>query len=132
MAYKGVFWCIAETETELTEDNILDFRIQCGLDGAPYPYEIMVDEIGLINNHKKIWGNIASRDKTHGKPFNYYPRGRVEIKNGKIVIWINHILIGLIPAIKSKFMLTNLGENNISVKVDGSAHYESHFDKGDI
>ena len=29
---------------------------------------------------------------TKNKPYNYYPRGRVEIKNGKVSIYMNPVL----------------------------------------
>lgn len=38
---------------------------------------------------------------THGKEYNYYPRGRVEIKGGKAVIYLN-------PALNSEEMLAEL------------------------
>ena len=67
---KGVFWII--------ERKIL---------AVPYDKKIFygVSRSGDTYIHKKIWNFV--RPKGCKKTYNYYPRGRVEIKrNGKSVI----------------------------------------------
>lgn len=41
------------------------------------------------NNHKKIWSELPRR-VTQGKAYNYFPRGRVEIRKGKAIIAITN------------------------------------------
>lgn len=42
-------------------------------------------------NHKITWQQLDGK-LTKRKPFNFYPRGRISIKNSKCVIFINPLL----------------------------------------
>ena len=70
---RGVFWIV--------DDKILAFLF----------YEdsgIGVAKSGNTYNHKKLWSEI--KPKGCNKPYNYYPRGRVDISNkGKAIIYLN-------------------------------------------
>ncbi|MBQ0092792.1 MAG: hypothetical protein KBS45_05650, partial [Clostridiales bacterium] len=59
----------------------------------------------------------------HGKPFNFYPRGRVEIKNGKVTVYLNPSLNTdtIRSLIISEFELADMPD--ITFKSDGSKHY---------
>ena len=66
---------------------------------------------------------------TNGQLYNYYPRGRVEIKNGKATIYFNPVLnrFDIHSLIVTEFDL--LGKNIIVREVaDGSNHYEYLID----
>ena len=76
-------------------------------------------------NHRLTWEGLP-KNVTHGKEYNYYPRGRVEIKGGKAVIYLN-------PALNSEEMLTELTRlfgldelDFVRVKNDGSRHYRAY------
>ena len=58
-------------------------------------------------------------------PYNHYPRGRVEIKNGKIKIFANPVIIEEADAKESIVKAFELEEvrENISWIADGSKHY---------
>ena len=71
---RGVFWLIDEGEL------------------LAFPYEegdiIGVSKSGDNYNHKLLWERVKT--KGCNKPFDYYPRGRVEISNkGKPVVYMN-------------------------------------------
>ena len=70
---KGVFWLI--------EGNILSVPYD-----EKFPYG--VSRSGDTYVHKKIWEYV--RPEACKKPYNYYPRGRVEVKkNGTVVVYMN-------------------------------------------
>ena len=73
-----------------------------------------------------MWPEISGKLRKH--PYNYFPRGRVEIDNkGRSVIYMNlNIPESVISDIKSEF---DVREDAI-VKYDNSAHYRSYLDDG--
>lgn len=80
-----------------------------------------------IFNHKRTWGTL-SRKVTGGLPYNHFPRGRVEIKRGKAVIYLNKNLCTetVIAEITKEFELTAI---TVEVKIDGSKHYSCYLDE---
>lgn len=109
---KGVFWLIEEKEL------------------LAYPYE--KDEVyGLSKsgdnyNHKLLWEHVKPRGCN--KPYDYYPRGRVEISNkGKPVLYMNrHIGLEVIGEIMEAFDIREYP----MIHYDGSKHYKCHLDWG--
>lgn len=64
---------------------------------------------------------------TNGKPYNYYYRGRVEIKNNKATVYINPL--ANIEEIQKQIIETfNLKNIKLIFKSDGSAHYQALVD----
>ncbi|MGN0804161.1 MAG: hypothetical protein ACI4MN_02120 [Candidatus Coproplasma sp.] len=119
---KGVFWVIEERFSDFV------FRIPCNACGeitgeTEYPLN---SKEGINYNHKKLW-SVLPCNLTDNKPFDYYPRGRVEIKNGRAVVFLNPDVnyFEVREKIIQFFGLT--AENGIkSVRFvsDGSAHYK--------
>ncbi len=107
--HRGVFWLI--------EDEIL---------AVPYDPTAThgIAKSGENYNHELLWEFVKPRKCR--KPFNYYPRGRVEIDNkGRPVIYLNrNIDDRYIPVIKEKFGI----EVTPRVHYDGSEHYKSSMD----
>ena len=111
---KGIFWLI--------ENELFCLKIPCDKNGTPLnPETAFSAKSGDNFNHKAEWEKL-SKKVTRGKPFNYYPRGRVEIKNGKVTIYLNPYLNKekIINALCKEFSILSLP---IKVKNDGSAHY---------
>lgn len=128
MLYKGLFWI--KDIKNIIESSIY-FLIPCDKEGkgdvSGYDYSV-VSKSGDSLNHKKLWKTLPS-DITNNKPFDYYPRGRVEIKNGKVKIFISQYLIEykekIIELCKNKFNLTvGNGISKIDIVADGSEHYK--------
>ena len=112
----GIFWFI--------DDEILDFPA-INLDATT----IGLSKKGTSFNHKKMWDSLSNKI-THGKEYNYYPRGRVEIDRlGGVTIWINPNLNDskYLQQIKSKFGIRP--HNDVKVKEDHSVHYKCYLDK---
>lgn len=107
-AKKGVFW--------LVEGELFAFPFdENNTDG--------IAKSGDTYNHKLLWEKV----RTSNKPFDYYPRGRVEIKNsGEAVIYMSpHIDLSYITEIKTAFNLTS----EPVIKYDNSEHYKCYLDK---
>jgi hypothetical protein len=122
---RGIFWVLAETESELTADNIYAVHKYCDMDGNPFDVSDCNSKSGLSYNHEQTWKRL-DRKTTKGKAFDYYPRGRVEISHGEATIWLNGNILHLADEIKRLYGLSDL--KRIQVKEDGSKHYKSHFD----
>ena len=127
--YKGIFW-FKDLDNIFNNDTY--YRLPCDEKGNVKENNYNKDVFGKIGNnfnHKKFWDTLLS-NVTNNKSFDYYPRGRVEIKNGKATIFITQDLVSyqkdVILFIKDKFNLTNEnGITKIDVKFDGSSHYKS-------
>lgn len=128
--YKGIFWI---TDLDNISNNELYFQIPVDFLGNIDP---SVDRIRLNSknndnyNHKNMWNDLSSR-QTHNKSFDYYPRGRVEIMNGKAVIYANPNICTseVVDWIKDRFNLTNHnGIKSVKVMPDHSEHYKCYLD----
>ena len=62
--------------------------IPCDRNGVTNETVAFSAKSGESFNHKTEWSKL-DKSITQGKPFNYYPRGRVEIRNGKATIFLN-------------------------------------------
>lgn len=106
----GVFW--------ITDEGMLAFPFR---DGAAYG----VAKSGFTFNHRLLWREEMG---VKGKPYDYFPRGRVEVNNrGNAVVYLSpHIDIETwLPAIKEKF---GISEEDVVVHQDHSDHYRCYLD----
>lgn len=112
---KGIFWFI--------DENLLCIKIPCDANGTVSESTIEFSSKSGDNlNHKAEWAKL-SKKLTQGKPFNYFPRGRVEIKNAKATIYLNPYLNT--PDITSKIIEEfDISDLEIKIKNDGSDHYK--------
>lgn len=120
--YKGLFWL---------SNKLIVIKAECDTDGnfLEIPDSCLLSENGKELNHKSAWQTLPKSD-TNGKPFHYYPRGRVQIKRGKAIIFTNENALPEIENIKRAFGLSKEnGIVDIKVKVDMSDHYLSEYDK---
>lgn len=105
---KGVFWIV--------EGELKAFIYSGDIIG--------VAKSGSTYNHKKLWQ--SRKPDGCDKPYNYYPRGRVDVSNkGAPVIWLNpNIEEDRISEINSAFGL----KGEVTVKYDHSEHYKCYLD----
>ncbi|MCI8332320.1 MAG: hypothetical protein HFE78_05805 [Clostridiales bacterium] len=109
------------------EWELLCVKVCCDPFGNPIEQATFSSKSGDNFNHQAEWNNL-SKKQTNGKQFNYYPRGRVELKNGKAVVYLNPALNthDVKIQITEKFGLTKQnGILSVAFKSDGSRHYES-------
>ena len=131
----GIFWVISDRE-DLEDYRLLVFSIPCDIDGniIGKPKIPLNAKSGQTYNHKKIWEDVIQKNPDH-KPYNkksydYYPRGRVNVKNNRATVYIsphiNHIEIR--TEIKLKFGLNADNISRIKFVADGSVHYDCWLD----
>lgn len=111
----GVFWYIDD------QDKLLS-----------YPFGSVDTVSGIAKsgdtyNHKRLWAEI----RPNKKPYNYYPRGRVDWDNqGKATIYLNPNIAddSIINQIRVDFGIRP--SNECRIEYDYSNHYKSHLDTG--
>lgn len=128
--YRGIFW-IKDINNLENNSNYL-IKIETNLSGNPisYPYAFNSKK-GYNYTHKGIWKQL-DRKYTNGKPYDYYPRGRVEIRDNKLWIYMNRNLYrdDVIDYIKKEYGLNNQKFVNQKIEIDFHGHYKCHLDKG--
>ncbi len=121
---RGVFWV-----TDIENAEIIIVSAACNTNGVfaeiiPQEY---LSKNGDEFNHRRVWKSLHN-----SKNFDYYPRGRVQIRNSKAIIFCSpHICTDhIVGKIKQKFGL-NKSNGIVSVKViaDGSEHYKCRLDR---
>lgn len=109
--YKGIFW--------FKDGEILAVKVLCDSVGNPLEPCVFSSKSGKNFNHKKEWESFHSP-----LPYNYYPRGRVEITNNKAIVFLHTSLCT--NSVKSTIAACfGLHEIKIEWKADGSKHYQS-------
>lgn len=118
---KGIFWC-ANFDTECPE--LITVSAACDKNGDSKEPVRFSSKSGNNFNHRPEWERL-DRSITAGRPFNYYPRGRVEIKNGKATVFLNPAINKecIVRRIMDAFELMTGELNCINIKSDGTSHY---------
>lgn len=132
----GIFWVLADNQ-KLDGYTLLSFTIPCDIYGTPLGGHVMElnSQNGLTYNHKKVWESVVQKDSSYRpynkKPFDYYPRGRVQIANNKARIYLNQNICteSVIEDIKNAFGLSLDTISQIRVLVDNSTHYGCWMDQ---
>lgn len=131
MLYKGIFWI---KDIDDIENSSICIKEQCSLDGI-FINRHNINENLLSKskdnfNHQKAWSTL-SRNITDNKQYNYYPRGRVEIRNNKAIIYVNNNVINKDFkewVIETFELYEDYGIKDVIIKCDGSKHYDCHLD----
>lgn len=96
-----------------------------------YPFGSVDSTSGIAKsgdtyNHKRLWSDL----KISNKPYNYYPRGRVDWDRlGRATIYLNpNIGEDVIKEIKLDFGIRPSDE--CKIEYDYSNHYKCHLDEG--
>ena len=107
---KGIFWIV--------EGKLLAVPFK---EGDVYG----LSKSGDNYNHKLKWPDV--RPAGCRKPYNYYPRGRVQYTNkGKPLIYMNkHVNEKFIKEIMAAFEL----DEEPLIDIDGSDHYKCYLDR---
>ena len=110
--HKGVFWLIDGKIWAVPFDN--------------QKYKSGISKSGDSYVHRKIWKEIKPRKCRY--PYNYYPRGRVEITSKNVCILYMNPNIGeeYMDEIMKKFGLVSVSK----IIYDNSSHYRSYLDNG--
>lgn len=120
--YKGIFWYVPD------EHKLIAVKFACDENGNTLDNINYYSESGEKFNYKTEWSKLH-KSITNNKPYNYYPRGRVEIKKGEATIFFNPALnrFAIHNLIMSEFDL--VGKRIIVKEVaDSSKKYEHLID----
>ena len=124
--FKGIFWIVDKENLENNEPYL--FKILTNRNGDVLAsYDDLNSKKGDNYNHRLTWETLP-KELTHNKPYNYYPRGRIEIKNDTAKIFINPLLneSNILGYIKKEYNLDDRFVSQIIIIVDNSRHYQSH------
>ena len=134
---KGIFWVICSYEfingkltVDLSDYKLLSILIPCDEDGCVIDCSsaLLNSKKGNSITHKAAWNTTIITDREYSRlprrySYNYFPRGRVEITNGKAVIFLN-------PCIHHDFIISDIIEKfgigaakSIKIIADNSSHY---------
>lgn len=117
--YKGIFWIIRDL---LGDRKLLSVKVACDFYGQPLEHVCFSSKSGDNFNHRLEWSKLSSR-LTQGKSFNYYPRGRVEVRNGKITVFCHPVFT---QSLYRKWIIREFAiPDNSRFVADGSAHYKA-------
>ena len=123
MLYRGVFWV-----RSLSENDVIALRFLSDENGVLTESGVTAKDI----NHKRLWERLDSV-VTGGVAYDFYPRGRVELRRGRALIFCSpHICTEQLKALMTElFGLTaENGIKEVILKADGSAHYRCELDGG--
>lgn len=121
---KGIFWC---RNHRLDDPELIVITAECDQNGNTLQSGVTFSSKSGDNfNHRTEWKKM-DRKTTAGKPFDHWPRGRVEIRNGKATVYLNPELNReeIVEKVMQVFELQN-SETIRSVRIisDGSSHYK--------
>ncbi len=124
--YKGIFWYINE--------QLFCIKAACDNTGRIIDNVELSSKSGRNFNHKIEWSKLP-KEITQRKPFDYYPRGRVELVWAQKLaarVYLNPTLCE--ESIKEQILSAfGLNEENGITKInfiaDGSAHYRAKINK---
>jgi len=117
--YKGIFWIIRDL---LGDRKLLSVKVACDFYGQPLEHVCFFSKSGDNFNHRLEWSKLSSR-LTQGKSFNYYPRGRVEVRNGKITVFCHPVFT---QSLYRKWTIREFAiPDNSRFVADGSSHYQA-------
>lgn len=125
---KGIFWV---KDCDDIDNSFIYFDVPCDVTGNPTAIDALNAKSGKTYNHELTWKTL-NRNITDNKPFNYFPRGRVEIAHGKATIYCNPLIATeqLVDVCKNKFNLNTFnGIKSIRLVADGSEHYKCYLDE---
>ena len=136
--YRGIFWIICHYDEEsypiFELFDLLAFKVECDENGNILDHTIQLNaKSGTSFNHKMQWDQLPKK-LTKNHSYQDYPRGRVEIRHGKAIIFLNPILNQkiIIDKICLEFHLNCEKIKQIEVKLDGSYHYHCYYDDASI
>ena len=126
---KGLFWLIDESvDPQLCTNQLLFFAAECDKNGSVLnnqkPYN---SRKGDSYAHKQSW-EAATKDSSRrirNKPWDFFPRGRVEISNGKATVYHNPMLAEWSEFEYAVIRGFELEGFSVEFKPDYSKHYQS-------
>lgn len=115
---KGPFWVICNSKFDPDGEESFDF---CEANLLAF---LVPENAERMPSHRESWEKVWKGDD-RDKVWNSFPRGRVELRRGKAVVFLNPVCLGferLEEEIRKAFALPK--EIPVVFKGDASAHYQ--------
>ena len=128
--FKGIFWCyVICFDFDMYTHNLITVKVHCDGNGNPLEKADFSSKSGDNFNHRIEWDKLLKKNRNN-HPYNYYPRGRVEINKGKIKIYANPVIICDEEAKGMIVKTFELKEREKEIKwiADNSKHYQYDID----
>ena len=130
---KGIFWFICGfnemDECDFSETELIAFPVSCDRDGRVTGDWDFNSRRENAYNHKKTWTSFVKHRKDLRKyGWNYFPRGRVEIRRGKAVIFMNPCILSCENFQEKLVERFHLEGMKVRVAADCSRHYRCYGD----
>ena len=122
--FRGIFWIKDLDILENNSNYLIKIETNENGDALDYPFPLN-SKNGDDYAHKATWTLLPS-NLTKNKPFDCYPRGRVEIKHKEVLLYINPILNEdrIVDYLKKEYCL-----DEIKIILDFHEHYKCEFDR---
>jgi hypothetical protein len=120
---KGLFWVVGDND----ERFLLTFAAECDKNGQRIgDTPAFNSKKGDNFSHQSSWLDAAKNQpgRVKNKPWDYYPRGRVEITNGTATVYFNPILQYWKGFSTSVVLLFGISDLPIVMTPDYSVHYK--------
>lgn len=130
---KGIFWftCLFDekNECDFSGTELIALTVPHNYDGYSVRALQFNSKKGTSFTHKDTWYQLVQhRRDLRRYSWNYFPRGRVEIKNNKAHIFVNPNIIKYDFYKQRIIEEFHLEDIRVKVFVDNSTHYNCHAD----
>lgn len=137
---QGIFWFTCsfageEERCDFSETELLALAVPCGevcTEALPEGF-VFNSRKGDAFTHRKTWAVLTKKRKDLRRyAWNYFPRGRVEIRHGKAVIFMNPCILSCEHFQEKLVERFHLEGMKVQVAADCSRHYHCHGDERNI
>lgn len=130
--YKGIFWCnVLVFDDDMFSHKLYTQMVKCDANGNALEEADFSSKSGDNFNHQIEWEKMTETEKfCRQHPYNYFPRGRVEVNDGNVRIFANPVILDDEDAkalIIKSFELESL-QDSITWIADNSKHYRYVMD----
>lgn len=126
--YKGIFWL---RDLQMPSNGAIVCKVRCDKNGHPInkPTILFNSKDGKSYNHQLTW-QFMKGDRIYKRSWNYYPRGRVEVKSREVKIFItaDAATERVKDWVIQTFCLGSEFPSKIKFIADGSRHYRYAMD----
>ncbi len=134
--YQGIFWFTCsfvgeEERCDFSESELLAVAVPCGEGREEALPEgcVFNSRKGDVFTHRKTWAMLTEKRRDLRRyDWNYFPRGRVEIRRGKAVIFMNPCILSCENFQEKLVEQFHLEGMKVRIAADCTWHYHCYGD----